>query len=71
MSAYNWGEGNVARTLGRFDKDPSKYNFWRLIQSQRIPDETYGYVLRIYAAAVIGEDPALFGFGFKNPLAGL
>jgi len=71
MSAYNWGEGNVARTLGRFSNDPDQYNFWRLIQSQRIPDETYGYVLRIYAAAVIGEDPALFGFAFKNPLAGL
>lgn len=71
MSAYNWGEGNVERTLGRFGDDPATYNFWRLIQSQRIPDETYGYVLRIYAAAVIGEDPGLFGFDFDNPLANL
>jgi soluble lytic murein transglycosylase-like protein len=71
MSAYNWGEGNVARTLGRFSNDPGQYNFWRLIQSQMIPDETYSYVLRIYAAAVIGEDPSLFGFDFENPLAGL
>lgn len=71
MSAYNWGEGNVARTLGRLGSEPGRYNFWQLIQSQKIPDETYGYVLRIYAAAVIGEDPALFGFDFENPLAGL
>ena len=71
MSAYNWGEGNVERTLGRLSDEPRDYNFWRLIQSQMIPDETYGYVLRIYAAAVIGEDPQLFGFSFDNPLAGI
>ena len=71
MSAYNWGEGNVERTLGRLATDPHDYNFWKLIQSQKIPDETYGYVLNIYAAAVIGEDPKLFGFDFENPLAGM
>ena len=36
----------------------------------RIPQETYDYVLHIISAAVIGENPRLFGFDFDNPLVG-
>jgi len=34
-----------------------------------VPKETYDYVLYIVSAAVIGENPRLFGFPFDNPLA--
>jgi hypothetical protein len=34
-----------------------------------MPEETYGYVYYIFAAAVIGEDPQHFGFRFQSPLA--
>jgi hypothetical protein len=34
-----------------------------------MPQETRNYVLRIFAAAVIGRNPRLFGFNFDNPLA--
>jgi membrane-bound lytic murein transglycosylase D len=34
-----------------------------------VPKVTYDYVLSIVAAAVIGEDPKLFGFRFSSPLA--
>jgi soluble lytic murein transglycosylase-like protein len=71
MSAYNWGHGNLRRKLDRLPQNPAERNFWRLLQSQQIPDETYDYVLSIVAAAVIGEDPKHFGFSFENPLAGL
>jgi hypothetical protein len=71
MSAYNWGHDNLRRKLDRLPQNPSERNFWRLLQSQQIPDETYGYVLSIVAAAVIGEDPKHFGFSFENPLADL
>ena len=71
MSAYNWGEGNLRRKLNRLPQNPEERNFWRLLKSQWIPDETYSYVLSIVAAAVIGEDPEHFGFSFENPLTGL
>jgi hypothetical protein len=35
------------------------------------PKETYDYVYYIFSAAVIGENPKLFGFKFENPLAHL
>ena len=71
MSAYNWGEGNIERIVNRLPDNPAERNFWRLLETQMIPDETYGYVLSIFAAAVIGEDPEHFGFSFENPLRNL
>ena len=49
--------------------NPRERNFWKLLQHGDIPKETYDYVLHIVSAAVIGEDPALFGFDFEAPLA--
>jgi membrane-bound lytic murein transglycosylase D len=33
-----------------------------------MPDETRDYVLKIFAAAVIGHNPRLFGLDMDNPL---
>jgi len=48
------------------------WNFWRPLSEHRdkIPRETYDYVFYIVSAALIGENPRLFGFGLENPLAG-
>jgi hypothetical protein len=35
---------------------------------EQVPKQTYDYVLYIVAAAVIGENPRLFGFPFDSPL---
>ena len=50
--------------------NPKDRNFWRLLAGgkDRIPKETYDYVFYIASAAVIGENPRLFGFDFDNPL---
>jgi hypothetical protein len=48
--------------------NPKERNFWELLRHYKIPQETYDYVLYIFSAAVIGENPKLFGFGFENPL---
>jgi hypothetical protein len=50
--------------------DPRDRNFWPLLALHRkqIPQETYDYVFSIFSAAVIGENPRLFGFNFDNPL---
>jgi membrane-bound lytic murein transglycosylase D len=50
--------------------NPKERNFWKLLEKDRekIPKETYDYVFYIFSAAVIGENPRLFGFNFDNPL---
>ncbi|MFO7525255.1 MAG: FHA domain-containing protein [Ignavibacteriaceae bacterium] len=70
MASYNWGEGNIIRLLRRMPENPRDRNFWNLLKNYRdkLPDETYNYVFYIFSAAVIGENPKLFGFDFENPL---
>ncbi len=73
MSSYNWGEEKVIKLLRTMPANPKERNFWRLLGSYRdkIPQETYDYVFYIISAAVIGENPRLFGFNFDNPLENL
>ena len=53
---------------GRFETIENPDNL-RLLNKERIPKQTYDYVFYIVSAAVIGENPRLFGFDFENPLA--
>jgi peptidoglycan lytic transglycosylase D len=71
MASYNWGEQRVITMIRTMPENPRERNFWKLLARyrDRVPNETYGYVLSIVSAAVIGENPKLFGFGFDNPLA--
>lgn len=71
MASYNWGEGNVIRRIRQMPANPRERNFWQLLKQYKIPRETYDYVFYIFSAAVIGENPRLFGFGFDNPLRDL
>lgn len=70
MASYNWGEGNIIRLIRRMPENPRDRNFWSLLKNYRdkLPDETYNYVFYIFSAAVICENPKLFGFDFDNPL---
>lgn len=74
MASYNWGE---RRIVGRLEElfegipdDVAERTYWNFYNeySSRMPDETKDYVAKIFAAAVIGEDPRLFGFDMDNPL---
>jgi hypothetical protein len=71
MASYNWGENRVINLLRSMPANPGDRNFWKVLarHHDQVPDETYKYVFRIVSAAVIGEDPQLFGFPFSNPLA--
>ena len=69
IASYNWGENRVIDIVRRMPKNPKDRNFWRLIADYKIPEQTYNYVFSIVSAAVIGENPQLFGFSFENPLA--
>lgn len=70
MACYNWGEDQVLSFVRNMPANPRERNFWRLLTDHRekIPQETYDYVFYIVSAAVIGENPRLFGFGFDDPL---
>ena len=71
IASYNWGERRVIERIRRMPQNPRERNFWRLLAdyTNEIPKETYDYVFYIVSAAVIGENPLLFGFDFDNPLA--
>jgi hypothetical protein len=71
IASYNWGERRVIKLIRKMPENPRERNFWRLLSDhrQKIPRETYDYVFHIISAAVIGENPRLFGFDFDNPLA--
>jgi len=73
MASYNWGEQRVIRMLRTMPPNPRERNFWKVLAQHReqVPPETYNYVMRIVSAAVIGENPRLFGFGFDSPLAAI
>jgi membrane-bound lytic murein transglycosylase D len=70
MACYNWGEDQVLPLVRSMPPNPRDRNFWRLLSEHRnqIPQQTYDYVFYITSAAVIGENPRLFGFDFDNPL---
>jgi len=73
MASYNWGEDRVIRLIQSMPANPRDRNFWQLLTKyrDRMPQETYDYVFYIVSAAVIGENPRLFGFDFDNPLTHL
>lgn len=74
MASYNWGEHRVVSKLDQLlegiPDDPEARSYWRFysVYSDRMPQETKDYVIKIFAAAVIGENPRMFGFEFDNPL---
>jgi hypothetical protein len=68
IACYNWGEGNVRGLVTSLPESPQERNFWRLLADRSVPRETYDYVLSIFAAAVICEDPKLFGFDVDCPV---
>jgi membrane-bound lytic murein transglycosylase D len=53
--------------IKQMPKNPQDRNFWQLMKRFKIPQETYDYVFLIVAAAVIGENPQLFGFDYPAP----
>ena len=85
IASYNWGEGRIingVRRLGKpqaipsdaFDgipETPRARSYWHFLTTyrHRMPAETKDYVMKIFAAAVIGENPRLFGFDFDDPLS--
>ena len=70
LASYNWGPNAVRSLIRELPENPRQRNFWALLQTyrDRVPRQTYDYVYYIFSAAVIGEDPHLFGFSFEKPV---
>lgn len=58
MAGYNAGEGRI---LGAIMRGGSR-DFWDLVEKKALPPETRNYVPKFLAAAIIGRNPAKYGF---------
>ena len=58
MAAYNAGEGKILRALNRTKSD----NYWALLNTRHIKQETKEYVPRFIAATLIASNPHEYGF---------
>ena len=84
MAAYNWGEHRVnprlqeleapdevfKATFADVEQSPEARNYWRFLEqhADRMPEETKDYVIKIFAAAVLGSNPEVFGLPIRDPL---
>ena len=57
--------------VNSYPTSPEVRNFWTLYRNQHIPQDQEDQLVSLFAAAVIGEHPRLFGFDFDNPLRGV
>jgi membrane-bound lytic murein transglycosylase D len=67
LAAYNAGEGRIMRALKRTNAD----DYWSLLRTTQIRDETKEYVPRFFAAKKIAHSPEDFGFSgldYHEPL---
>jgi membrane-bound lytic murein transglycosylase MltF len=70
IASYNWGQTRMLRLLRSMPPSPKDRNYWTLLAKyrDRIPAETYDYVINVVAAAAVCLDPSRFGFEFPPPL---
>jgi hypothetical protein len=70
IASYNWGQTRMLRLIRSMPPSPKDRNYWTLLARyrDRIPAETYDYVISVVAAAAVCLDPSRFGFGFAPPL---
>ena len=67
MAVYNAGGSKVLNAIHQMPPSPRERNFWRLLASKDVPKEALDYVFSVFSAAVICEDPKLFGFSCDCP----
>ncbi|MEI6079740.1 MAG: LysM peptidoglycan-binding domain-containing protein [bacterium] len=63
IASYNAGEGRIRNAIIKH----RERNFWELAAKNALPDETMNYVPKYIAAAIIAENPKLYGFQYNGP----
>ena len=64
MAAYNWGPGNVQRSVMR----TGYADFWELYRRNVLPSATKNYVPGIIAVAIMAKNPAQYGLDKLVPM---
>ncbi len=67
MAAYNAGEGKILKALNRTKTD----DYWSLLGTNQIKNETKDYVPKFIAASLIANSPETYGFDnleYRPPL---
>jgi membrane-bound lytic murein transglycosylase D len=68
MASYNYGPSRITKNLDELPNDPKIRSFWHFYRNNWLPSETREYVFSIIAAALICENPSLFGYDLgPNP----
>jgi pSer/pThr/pTyr-binding forkhead associated (FHA) protein len=64
LASYNRGEGGVWRAMEKIPDPmmPSSRKYWYLVENRLLPTETSKYVPKIFAVAIIAQNPERFGF---------
>ena len=62
MACYNYGQTRIIEKLDQLPNDPRQRNFWNFYRNGWIPAETRDYVMNVFSAALICEEPELFQF---------
>jgi membrane-bound lytic murein transglycosylase D len=63
--------GTSKEVIGRLPPTPRERNSWRLLSLEKVPGEIYDYVFSVVAAAVLCENPKLFGLDCPCPAFGV
>ncbi len=64
MAAYNWGPGNVQRSVMK----TGYADFWELYRRNVLPQATKNYVPGIIAAAIVAKNPEQYGLANLHPM---
>lgn len=67
MAAYNAGEGKIMRAISKTRSD----DYWSIVKTKHIKNETKNYVPKFIAASLIANSPEDFGFDdldYHSPL---
>ncbi len=58
LAAYNAGEGRIYRAINKNGEN----DYWNLLKTKHLPNETKNYVPKFIAAITIAKKPEIFGF---------
>ncbi len=60
IASYSLGQNAVLDRLEQLPSDPRDRNFWTFYRNDWLPDETRDYVMSVFSAALICEQPDVF-----------
>jgi len=60
IASYNLGPGQVIGKLDELPNDPRDRSFWNFYRHNWLPDESLAYVMNVFTAALICQQPDLF-----------